>query len=503
MTTTNPAPDVFVALVGFTGTNLIPATTAVTAAFERNGYCSVTVKLTEQLARIVGLTPATPDSSDEGARIESNMARGTRLCEVTKDASAVARLGVAQIASARVSRTESRPIVYVINQLKRVKEVEYLRALYGDAFVLVAVASPRNKRMNALARKIASGARSAETERFQSKALNLITKDDHDDVVEWGQNVRETFPLADLFVEENPSPEDMTRLVDLLLGFPNISPKKDEFAVFQAEAASLRSSDLGRQVGAVITTDDGDVIAVGVNEVPKALGGQYWPTDSPKDRDLERGHDSVGEFRNIIARHLIDRLRELGWLSSETLAANPAELGEKLSRDFGRSGSLLGGLLEFGRPVHAEMAALMSAARRGVGVDRCTLYSTTFPCHICAKHIISAGIKRVVYVHPYSKSRVRQLHDDAVSLDGESTSGAGPKVAFEQYLGVAPRRYLQLFRARQRKRSDGSAIARTDWSPTFANVSATPSTSDEQESITQFQEALRRAGLSIETKPEA
>jgi dCMP deaminase len=48
--------------------------------------------------------------------------------------------------------------------------------------------------------------------------------------------------------------------------------------------------------------------------------------------------------------------------------------------------------------VHAEMNALMKAARYGgVGTDGATLYSTHSPCPNCAKHIAAAGIKRVVY----------------------------------------------------------------------------------------------------------
>ncbi len=67
-------------------------------------------------------------------------------------------------------------------------------------------------------------------------------------------------------------------------------------------------------------------------------------------------------------------------------------------------GSSLKKLTEYGRPVHAEMSALMSCAKNGISVDGATLYCSTFPCHNYAKHIISAGIKRIVYIEPYPKS---------------------------------------------------------------------------------------------------
>ncbi|MEJ7655371.1 MAG: deaminase [Chloroflexia bacterium] len=46
--------------------------------------------------------------------------------------------------------------------------------------------------------------------------------------------------------------------------------------------------------------------------------------------------------------------------------------------------------------MHAEMSALLDAGRRGVPVQGATLYTTTFPCHNCARHIVGAGIDRVV-----------------------------------------------------------------------------------------------------------
>ena len=48
------------------------------------------------------------------------------------------------------------------------------------------------------------------------------------------------------------------------------------------------------------------------------------------------------------------------------------------------------------RTVHAEMNALVQAAKRGHPVDGATAYVTNMPCTTCAKALITAGIKRVV-----------------------------------------------------------------------------------------------------------
>lgn len=56
---------------------------------------------------------------------------------------------------------------------------------------------------------------------------------------------------------------------------------------------------------------------------------------------------------------------------------------------------------ELCRALHAEQNAFLQAARHGVNLDGATLYITTQPCSICAKMIINAGIKKVVYSGGY------------------------------------------------------------------------------------------------------
>lgn len=126
-------------------------------------------------------------------------------------------------------------------------------------------------------------------------------------------------------------------------------------------------------------------------------------------------------------------------------------------------------ITEYGRAVHAEMSALTSAARSGAPVRGATLYCTTFPCHMCAKHLAAAGIARVVFVEPYPKSKARDLHADAIVLVGESAdknalseltaSLAARRTRFEPFVGVGPRRYFDLF---SMKLGTGRSIQRKD-----------------------------------------
>ncbi len=98
-------------------------------------------------------------------------------------------------------------------------------------------------------------------------------------------------------------------------------------------------------------------------------------------------------------------------------------------------------ITEFGRAVHAEMEALLACARSGRSARGASLYTTTFPCHNCTRHIIAAGISTVIYIEPYAKSRASALHPDEIAVDREEEG----RVPFLPFVGVGPRRYFDLF----------------------------------------------------------
>ena len=212
---------------------------------------------------------------------------------------------------------------------------------------------------------------------------------------------------------------------------------------------------MSRQVGAAICGTDGEIIAVGCNEVPKAFGGQYWPGDEPNGRDFELGYDSNEKQRDAALLEAFKRLNSTGLLAGKV---KPEAFMNAID------GTRLANLTEFGRPVHAEMAAILDAARRGVAVKDRRLFSTTFPCHNGARHIIGAGLTEVVYREPYEKSMASELHRDAVVVD--PTNAVKDKVIIRRFVGVGPPRYLELFAKPQRKTKSGEAI---EWSESEAS----------------------------------
>jgi dCMP deaminase len=74
---------------------------------------------------------------------------------------------------------------------------------------------------------------------------------------------------------------------------------------------------------------------------------------------------------------------------------------------------------EICRGSHAEMNAVAQAAASGTPISGCDIYVTHEPCSICAKLLINAGCKRVVFMNPYPDELSRTLRDE-VGLRSET-----------------------------------------------------------------------------------
>jgi deoxycytidylate deaminase len=266
---------------------------------------------------------------------------------------------------------------------------------------------------------------------------------------DFGQHTRDAFELVDVFIRQEPEHRRTTaqleRFLRVIFGAVDETPTPDEHAMFLAYASSLRSADLSRQVGAVLWKDHVGVVSAGCNDVPAPGGGLYWP--GPADqRDHALGHDANERHKRAIANEVAGHVVEALQLKPEQIPLIVKACGETRLLD----------ITEFGRAVHAEMDALLSCGRAGVDTLGSTRFSTTFPCHNCAKHIVAAGVKRVVYIEPYEKSQALDLHDDAIVIDehgdasprsdrDEECVRVAKKVVFEPFMGIGPRRFFDLF----------------------------------------------------------
>jgi len=71
--------------------------------------------------------------------------------------------------------------------------------------------------------------------------------------------------------------------------------------------------------------------------------------------------------------------------------------------------------------IHAEMNAIIWAARKGISIEGATIYVTLEPCSECSKNLIASGIKRIVflkeYEHTHSATVSKFLKDNGVSIE--------------------------------------------------------------------------------------
>ena len=446
-----PDNELVIGLVAAVGVDLAPVSDEIGERLAPFDYRAVDLHLTDGLTSFPWHDALVETPYDERVWSYMNAGDGLRRNWGRKDAMAL--LGVSRLVFEREQLTGDETlaasrVAYVLRSLKRPEEVQLLRQVYGDRFLLIGISATETERLSHLSKRIRQSRLPPTPRDAVYPPERLIQRDEKGlpDDGGYGQDVTGTFHLADCFIRSGDQiGEQLERFFDLLFGDPKRSPRPDEFGMFQAAAAARRSAEMGRQVGAAVCTRDGSVVAVGANEVPKAGGGFYWEGDEHDARDVALGVDASKKYRRELSEQVDSELRKANLLRDD---ADPERVLTAIES------SPVSDIIEFVRAVHAEMAALTDAARRGVAVAGDTLYVTTFPCHHCARHIVAAGIRRVVYVSPYPKSRAEDLHSDSLVL-GRPEEG-DPRVGFEPFVGLGPRRYLDLFDYGERKQADGT-----------------------------------------------
>lgn len=353
--------------------------------------------------------------------------------------SILAKLAIHKVAQVRHEKSSddspplhSKRICFLINSIKHREEYELLERVYRDLFYFIGVFSPHSLRVANLINK--------KVDKYLVEKLIDIDSEQKD--LDYGQKVTDTFVKADYFLRVDDSHEQkvkgrLRRFLDLIFGTEIITPTDSESAMYHAFTASNNSACLSRQVGASITDENGKLISVGWNDVPKA-GGELYPL---RNGDIiTQDHRCLNKdggicFNDFEKNAISNNIAEI--LIKEGLAKGNKSDIVKIIKD-----SQIKDLIEFSRSVHAEMHAIIIGSQKsGTLMRGGKLFCTTYPCHNCARHIIAAGIKEVYYIEPYRKSLAIRLHSDAITeLEGEND-----KVKILLYDGVAPDKYNDLF----------------------------------------------------------
>lgn len=356
-----------------------------------------------------------------------------------------------------------QPRLFIVESLKNPNEIDVLDSVFARNYYTVAVYSTKEERLQHLARLFAGGLRRPSSDTFRIQATSVMAEDENRHPEDLSQNVLNTYPKGDFFVQNDTSiSTSIERFVDLLFGNPFRTPTKDETAMNAARVAALRSCDLSRQVGAAITDLNGTLIASGCNEMPYPGGGIFY-----EDRHGaidNRDHVSGGDpNQSEIGETIFDFLSKLKTVGLVDATVDPDVLMNRILVGDLRDkflDSRIRNLIEFGRVVHAEMHAICEAAALGKSIISSTLYSTTFPCHNCANHIIAAGISEVVYIEPYPKSLTTQLYKNEIVAE-QTSRHSKCAVYFRPFTGVSPVLYRRFFQSKKRKMPNGRKV---EWS---------------------------------------
>ena len=137
-------------------------------------------------------------------------------------------------------------------------------------------------------------------------------------------------------------------------------PTVDEYFMQMAQLVGSRATCMRRAVGAVIVKDK-RVLSTGYNGAPKGM------------------------------KHC----EEVGCLRQQLKVPS----GERH---------------ELCRGVHAEQNAIIQAALFGVSIKGASMYITNYPCSVCAKMIVNAGIEEVVYGDGYPDDLALQVLTDGM-----------------------------------------------------------------------------------------
>jgi deoxycytidylate deaminase len=449
-------PELVFGLVGPIGVQLDLVVNALQTALESVGYKHEIVHVTDLMNTKKISIPI--DETSYSARYHSLIRYANQYRKVAGNSAALAARAILEIRKLRFSKSgdEASPALscaYIVRQFKRPEEIELMRKVYGRKFIQVSVSGTVSERKKILAEKIRTHTYAPKKNLDIEQEIALLIDTDFDQQDRFGQKISDVFHLGDVFVrgvEQSEIEKTVRRFIDALFGHNGTSPNKDEYGLYAAAGAALRSIDLSRQVGAAIFTNNGEIISLGCNEVPKAHGGTYWSDQPNPFRDFEIGHDQNHNRKAEILYDFSLALSNEKMLNSKLSRMSQDQLYKTLAGNKNIKNTQLMDIIEFGRMIHAEMSAISDAARLGRPTKEATLFCTTFPCHICAKHIVAAGIERVVYLEPYPKSYAERLHSDSITFEPEEKS----KVLFQPFIGVSPRRYRDIFEKKTRKEKE-------------------------------------------------
>jgi deoxycytidylate deaminase len=283
---------------------------------------------------------------------------------------------------------KENPDKCIVDSIRNPGEIEILSQNF-PGFHLIGVFADKDLRWKRL-----------RNEPYYNNNLGLFEKDDERDMGEdfnYGQRVTDCFLNADIILSNNKNFDSgseayenmqtrISKYFELIEHRKNRLPNEKEALMAIAYANGLRSSCLKRKVGAIIIDSNGQVFSSGFNEVPIL----------EKSCKSEHGGCYRGKLREKFAIK-----------TREYIDSNNAETFINWWKDEFK-------ILDYCRALHAEESAILSVARNGSSALKgATLYTSTYPCNLCANKIAQVGVKEVIYLEPYPMGEAKMILTNA------------------------------------------------------------------------------------------
>lgn len=306
--------------------------------------------------------------------------------------------------------SQDQPVI--IDSIRNPSEIKFFRNNYSN-FILIGVYSDYDIRWKRV--KEVYHNKKDEFDRDEIRDQGIYEPDN-------GQKISDCFFEADLIIINNkfinynsPNTEYNEMLLELrnyIKAFkdPTSShPTIKESLMAIAYTTGRRSTCRKRRVGAVIADKYNNILSTGYNNVPNGLNdcsGQYGDCY----RTLYR-KNMLQKIKSIEMTHGIDQTKSIA---------------REVIKNFK--------VLEICRSLHAEENAILNLVSNSNLQDYsdCKLYTTTYPCNLCANKIVQIGIKKVIFFQPYPVEDAKRIFDEA-------------KVKTEPFEGITFRAFFRAF----------------------------------------------------------
>jgi deoxycytidylate deaminase len=307
------------------------------------------------------------------------------------------------LAKQAISKIEGMEEAFlVVDSFRNPKEIEEFKSHFVNFFVIGVFAEQEIRWQ-----------RIRSTYNDDLGKFNAHEARDKGEKYEYGQRVTDCFLLSDVVIlnnmaihKGNDAFKEMEAKINKYLDLfqnkvTNKMPTEAEAIMAIAYANSMRSSCLKRKVGAIIVDDNANVFSSGYNEVP------------PLERPCKNAYGDC--YRNVAKS-------EISGLFSKEQEDLRGKVMTKVK------------LLEKCRALHAEENAILNIAKFGSAgvINNATLYTTTYPCNLCANKIAQVKLKKIVYFEPYPVEEAKKTLSEA-SIQQEMFEGITYNSYFKVY----------------------------------------------------------------------